>query len=247
MTVKKAASTRGTGRNSIAGMRGPSCSSHHGAHSVDNNVVGGTIARLRATSHWTMRSARYRALEGSSSRRRRMSVVRPKGRDPTTRKGTVGNGTVRKSPFITRICRFVPMRSRNRPHQAESGSIARTCAPRRANATVIVPEPAPISTISSPRRRATCSTRRSAVAALRKFCPRWRRHSSRTVRLRADTEEHHEGHNWDRRKLALTVKSPLRGWYSPALSLAQAALRVPPVAARAKAWLTLSSVSEGSD
>ena len=37
-------------------MRRPTSNDHHGAHVVETKVVGGTAARLRATSHWTTRS-----------------------------------------------------------------------------------------------------------------------------------------------------------------------------------------------
>lgn len=51
MVVRSPASTRGTGRNCVAGTLGPSRKSHHGTHRVDSSVVGGELARLLATSH----------------------------------------------------------------------------------------------------------------------------------------------------------------------------------------------------
>ena len=65
---------------------------HQGAHAVDSSVVGGTAARLRATSHWTSRSARRRPLFGSSSRWRSRDVVAPKGMEPIARNGRRGMG-----------------------------------------------------------------------------------------------------------------------------------------------------------
>ena len=91
------ASTRGTGRNSAAGRRRARCISHHGAQAVETRVTGGVAARLSATSHCTMTSARRMGIAGSSSRRRRMSVVRENCSDPKTRNGSRGRVTARKS------------------------------------------------------------------------------------------------------------------------------------------------------
>lgn len=54
-------SSVGAGRREGASIatRWPSRNSHHGAHVAPRSVVGGRAARLRATSHWTMRSTRW--------------------------------------------------------------------------------------------------------------------------------------------------------------------------------------------
>ena len=71
-------------------MRRPSAKDHQGAQAVDSMVVGGVAARLRATSHWMIRSARRRPLLRSSSRWRSRAVVAPKGSEPIARKGRSG-------------------------------------------------------------------------------------------------------------------------------------------------------------
>jgi hypothetical protein len=114
VTTSTPASTCGTGRNSAAGILRPSWNSHHGAQTVESSVDGGTAARLQATSHWTMTWARLSGTLGSSRRRRRISVVAPKGRDPITRNGRVGRANVRKSASTTRTCPTQRMLARSR-------------------------------------------------------------------------------------------------------------------------------------
>jgi hypothetical protein len=121
--IKTPESTCGTGRNAAAGIRRPRRNSHQGAHVVERRVEAGNAARFRATSHCTMKSARSRAVRGSSSRRRRISVVCPNGRDPTTRNGRAGNETVKKSPSTIRTLSCRPRR-RWRSRSAHTGSIS---------------------------------------------------------------------------------------------------------------------------
>src|SRR5580692_4491858 len=90
VTQSTAASTEGTGRNAVAGTRWTTSNDHHGAQAVDSSVDGGMRARLRATSHCTMRSARTRYEPGLSSRWRRIDVVAPNGSEPMTRYGRRG-------------------------------------------------------------------------------------------------------------------------------------------------------------
>jgi len=108
VTTSTPASFRGTGRNSAAGIRRPRRNSYHGAHTVDSNVDGGTVARSQATSHCTITSARSRGTLGSSRRRRKMSVVRPKGTDPTTlipRRASASVTAPEPAPTsMTRLC-----------------------------------------------------------------------------------------------------------------------------------------------
>ena len=122
VTTKTPASTRGIGRNSPAGMRCWRRNSHQGAHTVERRVEGGAAARFCATSHCTTRSGRTRGTHGSSRRRRKMSVVRPKGREPITRNGCDGSGKDRKSPSTTRTRPSAIRRTRSRSCPAHTGS-----------------------------------------------------------------------------------------------------------------------------
>src|SRR5213596_298575 len=61
-------------------------------------VLGHGSARLTATPHSTITSARTNGTSGSSSRCRRIAVVRSNGRFATTRNGSLGSGRRAASP-----------------------------------------------------------------------------------------------------------------------------------------------------
>ncbi len=163
------ASTLGGGSKWRAGTRWPRENVHQGAQVVDKRVSGGLAALLRATSHWSARTPRAGPARGWSSRWRRIAVVAPKGSEPTATKGSSGRRHLVKSVQITSTAPGGGRRSRSassRLAQRRSISTARTRAPRRASARVSTPEPAPISTTSSPGPMpavaASCSARRGA-------------------------------------------------------------------------------------
>jgi hypothetical protein len=120
--ISTPASTRGIGRNPVAGIRGPSRNSHHGAHVVDSIVEGGIAARLRATSHCTTTSARSSGTVGLSRRWRRMLVVCPNGRDPITLNGRVGRRT---HPHETQRRRLGGQRAQGEGSSGRDGGVAR--------------------------------------------------------------------------------------------------------------------------
>jgi hypothetical protein len=91
--TKTPPSTFGTGRNWRAGIRGPSWNDHQGAQVVEIKVDGGVSARLRATSHCTIRSARLSGSEGSSNSGGRWQSWRR--RVCTRRLETAGSGVAR--------------------------------------------------------------------------------------------------------------------------------------------------------
>jgi hypothetical protein len=165
MMVSTPPSTRGTGRKLAAGIRRPGRNSHQGAQVVETKVAGGTAARLWATSHCTMRSARTKSCAGSSRRRRMMAVVDPNGGQATTRQGRSGRGQAKKSPWTirSRPCPSWRPSPCRRSAQTGSASTATTRAPRRANSMESTPEPAPMSTTNSPGRTSASATKRSAA------------------------------------------------------------------------------------
>lgn len=75
----------------------PNWNVHHGAQDADRRVVGGVAARLRATSYWTIRSARKGPSAGLSNSLANRAVVNPKGEFDTTRYVSDGHSIVRKS------------------------------------------------------------------------------------------------------------------------------------------------------
>jgi hypothetical protein len=185
-------STEGDGSKLALGSRRPTELEYQAPQRTPLRVLGQGSARLTATAHSTMRSARTSRMPGSSSRWRRMSVVRSKGRLATTRKGLEGSSTDAASPWTTST---FAQRPRRAPAHRASSSTARTRWAARASSVVSRPLPAPRSSTSSSGCTPASRTRSAARACERRKCWLRARPGRRAPRARRSDTNHHGRHH----------------------------------------------------
>jgi len=114
------------------------------------------LVYLLTTPFCSTRSARRKALRGSSNARNRLEVM-PKGGLANTRNGWCGHRNSLASHWTT-VTGASAKRRRSSLARVLCSSIARTSAPASTRAAVNAPVPAPISMTSSPRRTSELRT-----------------------------------------------------------------------------------------
>jgi len=143
VSIRTAVSTRGRGEKADRGTTMP-----RDAEKLVDAQSG--LVYLLTTPFCSTRSARRKALRGSSNARNRLEVM-PKGGLANTRNGRCGHRNSLASHWTT-VTGASAKRRRSSSARVLCSSIARTSAPASTRAAVNAPVPAPISMTSSPRR-----------------------------------------------------------------------------------------------
>jgi hypothetical protein len=161
-------------------------------------VLGHGMPRFIATPHSTIRSARTNGVRGSSSSRRRRSVVRSNGRFATTLNGSRGSVIFAASASTTSTFDHRPRRA---AAYRVSSSTAMTRPATRASSAVSRPLPAPRSRTTSLGPRQASPTISAASSRLRRTC--WLRGNGRRAprARRPATEDAGRRHNGHRREV----------------------------------------------
>ena len=152
---------RGPRLEAVRGSLRASDVSYHAPQTTSLTVLGQGSARLTATPHSTITSARTSGTSGSSSRWRRIAVAPPNGRFATTRNGSLG------SPAACVALDDVDVRPppTQPPRERGSSSTASTRHATAASSAVSRPLPAPRS-----RTRSSGPTPESRTSSAASAC-----------------------------------------------------------------------------